>query len=149
MLRVLRYLHATATRGFFYSSNNSLQLQAYSDATWVSNPVDRRSVTGFCIFLGSSLIAWKSKKQTGVSRSSTEAELRAMATIAEEIVWLRWLLADLGVAPPGPTTLYCDNTGVIHITLNSVKHSLSKYIGVTAFFLRDQHLQSTLFPLPS
>ena len=75
-----------------------------------------------------------------------EAELRAMATTAEEIVWLRWLLADLGVAPSGPTALYCDNTGVIQITLNPVKHSLSKHIGVDAFFLRDQHIQGTLVP---
>ena len=63
-----------------------------------------------------------------------------MSTTAEEIVWLRWLLADLGVAPFSLTTLYCDNTGAIQIILNSVKHSLSKHIGVDAFFLRDQHL---------
>ena len=89
LLRLLRYLRATPSRDLFFSSSSPLQLRAYSDATWASDPVDRRSVTGFCLFLGSSLIAWKSKKQTGVSRSSTEAELRAMATTAEEIIWLR------------------------------------------------------------
>ena len=59
-----------------------------------------------------------------------------MATTAEEIVWLRWLLADLGITS-GPTALYCDNTGAIQITLNPTKHSLSKHIGVDSFFLRD------------
>ena len=62
LLRVLRYLRATATCGYFYSSSNSLQLQAYFDATWASDHVNRRSVTGLCIFLGPSLIVWKSKK---------------------------------------------------------------------------------------
>ena len=146
LLCVLRYLRTTLTHGFFFSSNSYLQLQAYSDATWVSDHVDRRFVNDFCLFLDSSLIAWKSKKQTGVSRSSTEAELRAMVTAAEEIVWLRWFLTDLGVVLSGPTVLYCDNTGAIQITLNPVKHSLSKHIGIDTFFLRDQHHQGTLVP---
>jgi len=146
LLRVLRYLRATPGRGLFFSSSSSLQLSAYSDATWASDPSDRRSVTGFCLFLGSSLLAWKSKKQTGVSRSSTEAELRAMASTAEEIIWLRWLLADFGIVSSGPTTMFCDNTGAIQLTLNPVKFSLSKHIGVDVFFLREQYSQRTLVP---
>lgn len=146
LLRLLRYLRATPSRGLLFSQHSSLELRSYSDATWASDPSDRRSVTGFCLFLGSSLIAWKSKKQTGVSRSSTEAELRAMATTAEEIVWLRWLLHDLGVVSHAPTPLHCDNTGAIQITLNPVKHSLSKHIGVDAFFLRDQYSKGILAP---
>jgi len=86
LLRVLRYLRGTSYRRLFYARTNQLQLHAYSDSTWASDPADRCSVTGYCLFLGTSLIAWKSKKQTAVSRSSAEAELRALATTTSEIV---------------------------------------------------------------
>jgi hypothetical protein len=74
-----------------------------------SDPTDCKSVIGFCIFLGDSLISWKSKKQSIVSQSSTEAEYRAMTSITKEIVWLRWLLADMGVSLSHPTPMYYDN----------------------------------------
>jgi hypothetical protein len=61
----------------------------YSDATWASDPSDRRSLSAYCVFLGGSLIAWNTKKQTAVSRSSAEAELRAMAPLTAEVTWLR------------------------------------------------------------
>jgi hypothetical protein len=86
-----------------------LELCAYSDADHDSDHTDRKSVTGFYIFLGHSLISWKSKKQSIVSQSSTEAEYRVMASTTKEIVWLRWLLADMGVSFPHPTPMYCDN----------------------------------------
>ena len=69
-----------------------------------------------------------------------------MASTAEEIIWLRWLLADFGVASSGPTTLFCDNTSAIQLTLNPVKFSLSKHIGVDVFFLREQSRRRTLVP---
>ena len=71
-------------------------------------------LTGYSLFLGTSLIAWKSKKQTVVSRSSAEAELRALSTTTAEIVWLRWLLADFGVSCDAPTTILCDHTTAIY-----------------------------------
>ena len=113
LLRVMRYLRGTRSRRLLYDSNSPLQLHAYSDATWASDPTDRRSITGYCILLGSSPIAWKSKKQAAISRSSTEAELRALATTTAEIIWLRWLLADLGVSCDTPTPLLCDNIRAI------------------------------------
>jgi hypothetical protein len=75
LLRVLRYLRGTSTRCLFYAQNSPLQFYAYFDATWASDVNDCCSVTDYCISLGSSAIAWKSKKQV-VSHSSTEAELR-------------------------------------------------------------------------
>jgi hypothetical protein len=141
---VLRYLRGTSSQYLFYAHNSPLCLHAYSDATWASDPTDRRSVTGYCIFLGSSPLAWKSKKQSAVSRSSTEAELRALATTTSEIIWLRWLLADFGVSCDAPTPLLCDNTGAIQIAKDPVKHELTKHIGVDASFTRSHCHQNTI-----
>jgi uncharacterized membrane protein len=52
----------------------------------------------YCVFLGASLIAWKTKKQTSVSCSSIDAELHAMVLVTAKVTWLRWLLADFGVS---------------------------------------------------
>jgi hypothetical protein len=128
----------------FYAHDSPLQLHAYSDSTWASDPNDRRSITGYCILLGSSPIAWKSKKQAVVSRSSTEAELRALATTTTKIVWLRWLLADFGVPCDVATPLLCDNTRAIQIANDPVKHELTKHIGVDAFFTRSHCQQKTI-----
>jgi len=144
LLRVLRYLRGTASRCLFYARNSPLQLYAYSNSTWASDPTDRCSITGYCILLGSSPIAWKSKKQTAVSRSSAEAELRALATTTAEIVWLRWLLADFGVSCDAATPLLCDSTAAIQIANDPVKHELTKHIGVDAFFTRSHCHQKTI-----
>ncbi|KAL0327703.1 UNVERIFIED_CONTAM: Retrovirus-related Pol polyprotein from transposon RE2 [Sesamum angustifolium] len=76
-LHVLRYLKGTSSLGLFFSAQNSLQPTVYTDASWASCPESRRSITGFCIFLGSSLVSWKTKRQSTVSRSSAEAEYRS------------------------------------------------------------------------
>ena len=144
LLRVLRYLRGTSSRSLFYARDSPLQLHAYSDSTWASDPTDRCSITGYCILLGSSPIAWKSKKQAAVSRSSAEAELRALATTTAEIVWLRWLLTDFGISCDAATPLLCDNTGAIQIANDPVKHELTKHIGVDAFFTRSHCNQHTI-----
>ncbi|GER39214.1 retrovirus-related pol polyprotein fromtransposon TNT 1-94 [Striga asiatica] len=86
----------------------------------------KASVSSYCIFLDSSVLTWKSKKHAAVSRSSTEAELRALATTTSEIIWLRWLLADFGVPCDDPTPFLYDNTGAIQIANDPVKHELTE-----------------------
>jgi hypothetical protein len=89
LLRVLPYLCGTIiSRWLFFPCSSSLQLQAYSDATWASDPSYRRSVFAYWVFLGGSLITWKTKKHAVVSRSSAEVELRAMASLMAEVTWL-------------------------------------------------------------
>jgi hypothetical protein len=85
LLRVLCYLRETISRRLFFPRSTSLQLQTYCDATWASDPSDRRSLSTYCVFLGGSLIAWKTKKQVAASRSSAEAELRAMTLVTAEV----------------------------------------------------------------
>ncbi|CAJ2636330.1 unnamed protein product [Trifolium pratense] len=147
VLRILRYLRGTQFQSLLFPSSSSLELRAYSDADWAGDPTDRKSTTGFCIFLGDSLISWKSKKQDIVSRSSTEAEYRAMASTTTEIVWLRWLLSDMGGALSEPTPMYCDNKSAIQIAHNSVFHERTKHIEIDCHFTR-HHLQHGTITLP-
>ena len=86
VLRILRYLKSTIFHGLFYSAQSSLVLRAFSDANWVRDPTDRRSTTDYCFLLGSSLISWRSKKQTHVARSSTKAEYCALADTTSELL---------------------------------------------------------------
>jgi hypothetical protein len=134
LLRVLRYLRWTISRHLFFPRSSSLQLQAYCDATWASDPSDHRSLSTYCVFLGGSLIAWKTKKQVAASRSSAEAELRAMALVTTEVTWLRWLLEDFGASVSMPISLLSDSTRAISIAHDPVKHELTKHVGVDAPF---------------
>ncbi|CAM9001561.1 unnamed protein product [Rhodiola kirilowii] len=71
--RVLRYIKLAPAQGLLFSSSNDLRLVAYCDADWASCPVTRRSVTGYCMMLGKSVVSWKTKKQVVVARSSAES----------------------------------------------------------------------------
>jgi hypothetical protein len=118
----------------FFPRSISLQLQTYCDATWASDPSDRRSLSAYYVFLSGSLISWKTKKQVAVSRSSAEVELRAMALVTTVVTWLRWLLEDFGVSVSMSTPLLSDSTGAISIARDPVKHELTKHVGVDAHF---------------
>ena len=144
ILRILRYLKDTIFDSLHFSSNSLLTLQAYSDADWASEPTDRRSTTGYCFLLSDSLIFWRSKKQTVVACSSTEAEYIALAATTTELIWLSWLLQDLGVDCSTATKLHCDNRSAIQIAHNDVFHKRTKPIEIDCHFIRHHLLQGTL-----
>ena len=135
--RIIRYLLGSFSRGLFYPASSFIRLVAFSDADWASCPDTRRFVTCWCMFLGDSLISWKSKKQDRVSKSSTESEYRAMSAASSEVVWLRGLLAEIGFPQTTPTLLHADNTSVIQIATNPVFHERTKHIEVDCHSIQE------------
>ncbi|KAK9049228.1 hypothetical protein SSX86_031804, partial [Deinandra increscens subsp. villosa] len=123
---------------FMHSPKQSHMAVAYADSDWAKCLVTRKSVTGYCVFLGSSLVTWKSKKQSTVARSTAEAEYRSMCTATTDVMWLINLLQELGVHVDLPVSLYCDNTAAMSIASNPVFHDRTKHFELDLFFLRDQ-----------
>lgn len=122
----------------FYAADIELCLNAFSDTDWATCTDTRHSVNGLCIYLGSSLISWKSKKQCTISRNSTEEKYRSMALATCELIWLQQLLTDLRVAVTAQAKLLCENKSAMHIANNLVFHERTKHIDVDCHTLWDQ-----------
>lgn len=83
------------------------------------------------------LISWVARKYNSVERSSTEAEYRALATTAAEIIWICHLLADFGISQTSPTIVLCNNISTTALTHNPVLHARTKHIELDYHFISD------------
>ncbi|XP_024046566.1 uncharacterized mitochondrial protein AtMg00810-like [Citrus sinensis] len=135
--RVLRYLQYTTYYGLQFYSSGSLKLTAFSDADWGSDLDDRKSVGGYCVYLGNNLISWSSKKQHIVSRSTTKSEYKALALTTSEVLWITYLFKELKVSLLQSLVLYCDNKSVEALASNPKYHSKTKHIELDLHFIRE------------
>ncbi|XP_043691670.1 uncharacterized mitochondrial protein AtMg00810-like [Telopea speciosissima] len=135
--RILRYLKDTIAFGLQFQKSKSIQLSTFTDADWAGCPQDRRSTSGYCIYLGSNLISWSFKKQHIVARSSTESEYKGLANTAAELIWIQQLLQDLSITTLAPM-LYCDNIGATYLVANPLFHVYTKHIEIDYHFVREQ-----------
>ncbi|KAK9065501.1 hypothetical protein SSX86_014902 [Deinandra increscens subsp. villosa] len=143
-MRLLRYLKNSPGKGCLFSKSDTLNLSAFADSDWGKCLATRRCISGYCIYLGNSLVSWKSKKQPTVSRSSAEAEYRAMALTGCEVTWLIKLLADLNIQCNLPVSLYCDNRAAVLMTANPVFHDRTKHFEIDLHFIREKVMAGVL-----
>jgi histone deacetylase 1/2 len=136
--RILRFVKGTVDEGLKIQRSRNILLSGFSDADWAGCPDDRRSTSGFAVFLGTNLVSWSSRKQVTVSRSSTEAEYKAIANVTAEIIWIQSLLRELGVFLRDRPRLWCDNLGATYLTTNPMFHARTKHIEVDFHFVREQ-----------
>ncbi|KAD4384488.1 hypothetical protein E3N88_24656 [Mikania micrantha] len=137
-MRLLRYLKKSHSKGILFSKGSSFELKSYADSDWAKCTESRKSVTGFCVFLGSSLVSWKSKKQPTISRSTAEAEYRSMCAATCDVIGLINVLQELGVIINLPVSLFCDSSATISIAANPVFHERTKHFELDLFFLREK-----------
>jgi hypothetical protein len=136
--RILRYVRGTTRHGMHLRGSSFHDLVAYTDADWAGCPDTRRSTSGFCVFIGDSLVSWSSKRQAIVSRSSVEAEYRGVANVATECCWLRNLLRELHVPMHKASIIFCDNVSAVYLAQNPVHHRRTKHVELDIHFVREK-----------
>jgi len=135
---VLWYLKNNLSQGLFFPSQNDLSLCAFCDSDRRGCPVSRISTIGYCVFLGSSLISWRTKRQKTVYQSLVEFEYRAFTGTCCDMTWLWSLLKDLRILHPKSTLFYCDNKVVLHIAVNPIFHKRTRHAEIDCLFIRDK-----------
>jgi len=138
--RILRYLAGTKNLGITYSKtannpDNNI-FHGFADAAF-ANHDDHKSTSGYVFLAAGGAITWKSKKQTTIALSTTQAEYVALSEAAREACWLRNLFDELGYPQENPTLIKGDNDGSISMAKNQQFHNRSKHIAIRWHWVRE------------
>ena len=136
--RILRYLRGTHTFGLLYTKQVTKNCVGFSDADWGGDLNDCKSTSGYMFQVGGTAISWRSKKQACVALSTAEAEYVALASAAQESLWLQQLISDLTKQPVKQMVIFEDNQSTISMARNPQFHGCSKHIALKYHFIRDQ-----------
>lgn len=143
--RVLKYLKGTKNYNLRLSETKfDDKLFAYADANWAEDKQDRKSNTGYVIFVCGGAVSWCSKKQSCVALSSTEAEFIALSEASKEVIWIRRLLNELGEHFEHPSIVYEDNQSCLKLIETEKLSSRSKHIDTKKFFVKDHIDRKTI-----
>ncbi|KAI2502403.1 hypothetical protein MHU86_12060 [Fragilaria crotonensis] len=121
----------------FPQPHSSIELAGYVDAAHATDLVTRRSITGLVFMFCGGPLAYKSKIQSTVSTSSTEAEFLAAVHAAKIAKYLRSILSELGYPQQGPTTLFEDNAAAILMVNASRPTPRARHIDIQHFALQE------------
>ena len=149
LVHLWNYVITTKQRRILLQENVTPQLLAYSDASWASDALTRKSMSGYIILVGQTPIVWRCVKQNLVALSTMESEIIASTELVKEIIWLDRILKECATVVPtvqGAMNVYLDNQAAIHCIKNRVDNNKSKYIDLRLQFVRDKY-QSGLFHL--
>jgi hypothetical protein len=134
---VMRYLKGTLDFGLSYNGDHEFRLSGYTDSDWAGSVSYRKSTSGCCFSLGSTMISWQSRKQSSIALSTVESEYIVACSASCEAIWLWKLLTGLFDLDMEATLILCDNQSCIKMTENHVFHDKSKHIEIQYHYIRD------------
>jgi hypothetical protein len=143
---LMGYIKLGTNQGIKMRAPKDIRVVAFVDSDYASDRGDRKSISGHLVTVGGCLVSWQSKKQTGVTLSSTEAEFVAMSMAATELKFVVSLLTELGNGPPVlPSILKEDNTGAIFMAKNTAIGQRTKHVDIRYRFVNDMILSNELW----
>jgi hypothetical protein len=143
--RVLAYLNHTKLDSLIIGGDpENLNLHAFVDADWAGDIIDRKSTTGYILYLGNSPIIWRSAKQDSTSLSTMEAEYIAFSECAKDVLWTQGLLRDLRICYQKPTRILCDNQAALSNVIHETNARAGKHIEIRHHFVRQHHETGTI-----
>lgn len=139
-----RYLNGTTDYGLMLYKSATFDLTSYVDADSATCLDYRRSTTGFCAYIGNSLVSWTSKKKNVMSPTSIEAELCALIHIVIEVMWIKKLYAELQIELGNPPLIFCDNINTRRPAKHPILHFPTKPVEIAFQFMRDNVIDGSL-----
>jgi Reverse transcriptase (RNA-dependent DNA polymerase) len=145
--RLYRYLKGTQELVLTYGGPEmdwKTEFVAFADADWGTQDASAKSTSGYVFLLAGGAICWSSKKQQVIALSTTEAEYYAGTHCTKHIIWLRYLMEELGYPQPDQSILFMDNTSAIALAKNPEFHARTKHIHRAHHFLREKVAEGVL-----
>lgn len=143
-LRIKRYVKNQPGQGILMSSQSISTVTAFCYSHWTFGHHSRKSITGYLVRLGDSLINYKSEKQSTVSKSLVELEYISMASTLAELIWFLTLLKDLEAEVKEYVSIYTDSKAAMQSAVNSVYHEKTKHIEIDCHLIRENINQGLL-----
>jgi hypothetical protein len=139
--RILHYIKATKDYGITYynnkyNTNTSNYIYGYCDSDYAGDINTAKSTLGYIFFIAGGPISWKSKLQTIIAQSTTEAEFIAINSASKEAVFIKQLMTELGAYKQTKFLIYTDNNSALALAKNPVFHKRTKHIAVKYYYVR-------------
>ena len=134
--KISRYIAKHSGYGLKFAPKD-WQISAMSDSDWGANKTDRKSISGSVHFIGGSLVKAASHSQRLVALSTMEAELIALIEACKTVLYLRYLMADMGYAQCSATKIGVDNQSVLAVSESIMIAWKNRHIPLRYFKVRD------------
>ena len=143
MYRVMRYCLATPERGLLLNPDGvwngdreyEFVVMGMSDANYATDPVTRKSISGYSVFLEGAPVSMKSGQQNSVTLSSAESELASATSCVQDMLYVMRVIESIGLHVKKPMILKVDNRGAVGLANSWTVGGRTRHVEVCQYFL--------------